>query len=358
MSLNDYNYLTEHKNLQQGVKHIMMPPFFSIITPVYNCEKYLKECISSVINQTYPSWELILVDDGSTDLSGKICDEFCQDTRIKVIHQKNAGALDSRINGIGAAAGEYGLGLDADDYLDVNALERIKQAIDASGSDLIFFGFRHVGKRTETLVCSLEAGKVYSKKEIMNVVIGEMQHSLWNKAIRMDKLKGADYSGLTRRISINLDYAQIIPVICMIDTGYVIPDILYNYRIYGDSISHSCKTEHILDTGTVTEYVIRKLEEDSLLDEDFYRLTYLAYLNMIDFRILQLFINRKISREDCRNIHASESYRRAGKFESLRYIDFYKFMILKMFRYKQYWALKLLAMVQGSRNHNRNNKGN
>ena len=111
-----------------------MDPFFSIITPVYNCEKYLKECIVSVINQTYESWELILVDDGSTDASGDICDEYSGDSRIKIIHQDNAGELYSRQSGIAIADGKYVLGVDADDYLDLNALEKIKKKIDSIGS--------------------------------------------------------------------------------------------------------------------------------------------------------------------------------------------------------------------------------
>ena len=65
-------------------------PFFSIITPVYNCKRFLKKCIQSVLDQTYLSWELILIDDGSTDTSGEICESFSYDNRVKVIHQSNA----------------------------------------------------------------------------------------------------------------------------------------------------------------------------------------------------------------------------------------------------------------------------
>ena len=100
-----------------------MQPFFSIITPVYNCRRYIRKCIESVVNQTYQSWELILVDDGSTDSSGEICDSYCYDSRIKVIHQNNKGELESRINGIAIAEGVYILGLDADDYYDKRCLE-------------------------------------------------------------------------------------------------------------------------------------------------------------------------------------------------------------------------------------------
>ena len=121
-----------------------MEPFFSIIAPVYNGEKYIKKCIESVLNQTYASWELILVDDGSTDSSGAICDSFCGDSRIKVIHQENQGALKSRLNGTAAATGMYGLWLDSDDYLDEKCLETVKRAIDLSHSDLVWFNFRTI----------------------------------------------------------------------------------------------------------------------------------------------------------------------------------------------------------------------
>lgn len=238
-----------------------MEPFFSIVTPVYNGERFIKKCIESVLNQTYESWELILIDDGSTDASGRICDDFCYDPRVKVIHQKNAGAMFSRINGIRVARGVYELGLDADDYLDKKCLEIVKRAIDVSESDLILFGFRYVGSQKGYVRCSLRSQKVYSKREILGEVIEKTNHSLWNKAIRMDKLRQADYSDLKRKLSINLDYAQIIPILCNIDTAYVIDDILYNYRIYNNSISHSYKVQHIYDTEYVTKYVTQTLKK-------------------------------------------------------------------------------------------------
>ena len=89
----------------------------SIIVPVYNIEKYIDECIQSVLNQTYTAWELILVDDGSTDNSGNICDEYAKtDTRIKVLHQKNQGVSAARNIALDKAEGDYIMFLDADDY--------------------------------------------------------------------------------------------------------------------------------------------------------------------------------------------------------------------------------------------------
>lgn len=322
-----------------------MEPFFSIITPVYNGERFIKKCIESVMNQTYESWELILIDDGSTDASGKICDSFCFDSRIKVIHQRNVGAMFSRINGIRAAKGVYELGLDADDYLDRKCLEIIKRAIDVSGSDLILFGFCYVGSQKGYVRCSLRPQKEYSKKEILGEVIEKTNHSLWNKAIRTDKLRQIDYSGLNRKLSINLDYAQIIPILCNIDTAYVIDDILYNYRIYNNSISHSYKVQHIYDIEYVSKYVMRVLKKVSLLDSQIYDMILLSYLKMIGPRLLKLFENKVISGEDCRRIHKLRIYKRTKRMERLKNFNRFDFLMLKLFRYRQYWLLKLMVRL-------------
>ena len=91
----------------------------SVIVPVYNAEKYLKKCLLSVINQTYKDWELILVDDGSTDKSPQIIDNIGKrDARIKVIHQKNAGPGVARNHGLEIAMGDYIVFLDSDDFIE------------------------------------------------------------------------------------------------------------------------------------------------------------------------------------------------------------------------------------------------
>lgn len=318
-------------------------PFFSIIVPIYNSEKYIKKCIESVINQTYASWELILVDDGSTDASGEICDSYCCDDRIKVIHQNNAGELESRINGIKIANGKYELGLDSDDYLDKKCLEILKKAVDVSGSDMILFGIRLVGRSKGIIRCSLAPGKKYSQREILEEVIENTNHSLCNKAIRMDRIKEADYSRLKIRLSINSDYELIIPIMCNIDTGYVIEDVLYNYRFRSDSASHSCKVQHIFDIGFSTEYAIHKLKAAGLMDAVLYDKINLAYFKMTNGRLVRLLIDKGISREDCKKIHKSKLYINSKKYETLKELGRYNFIILKLFRYRQYWALMLIT---------------
>lgn len=112
----------------------------SVIIPVYNVEAYLRECVDSVLNQTYGNFEIILVNDGSTDSSGEICDEYVEkDDRVTVIHQKNGGPAKTRNTGLENASGEYIYFLDSDDYIENNALELLVNTAENNAADLVFF---------------------------------------------------------------------------------------------------------------------------------------------------------------------------------------------------------------------------
>lgn len=121
----------------------MMNPYFSVIIPIYNVEKYLEQCVKSVLTQTFENIEVILVDDGSPDNCPAICDEFArQDARVKVIHKPNGGLSDARNFGIRAACGEYLLFLDSDDYWgDPEALAKIHIQIEQyqQTADVVMF---------------------------------------------------------------------------------------------------------------------------------------------------------------------------------------------------------------------------
>ena len=103
-----------------------MEQLVSIIVPIYNVEKYIKECIDSIINQTYKNLEIILVDDGSPDCCPKICDEYSKkDKRIKVIHKENGGLSSARNAGLDVAKGEYVSFIDSDDVVDEKFIETL-----------------------------------------------------------------------------------------------------------------------------------------------------------------------------------------------------------------------------------------
>ena len=119
---------------------IEMKDKLSIIVPIYNVEKYLKECIDSLINQTYLNLEIILVDDGSTDSSGKIADEYKKiDNRIKVIHKTNGGLADARNKGLDVATGKYIAFVDSDDWIALNTYEYSIDMMEKYNSDMFVF---------------------------------------------------------------------------------------------------------------------------------------------------------------------------------------------------------------------------
>ena len=157
---------------------------YSIIVPIYNIEDYIEECILSVINQSFDNYELILVDDGTPDNSGKICDNYEKKyKKIKVIHKKNGGLSDARNAGIKVAKGEYILFLDGDDILFNNCLETIDSLIGKETIDLLSCDFCIYGEK--------EKKKEPCKKRINSLedyimIMQDIPWSAWRNVYRRD----------------------------------------------------------------------------------------------------------------------------------------------------------------------------
>jgi glycosyltransferase involved in cell wall biosynthesis len=153
----------------------------SIIIPVYNCEKYLNKCIESVLKQTLTDFELILINDGSTDNSGRICDEYSnKDNRIIVIHQSNKGVGCARNKGIEISSGEYIYFCDADDWTEENLLEDNFQYAKDNNSDILVFGYfrDYVDKHLELIrreSCSMSIMNMNTRDKFNNNFLTLMQ---------------------------------------------------------------------------------------------------------------------------------------------------------------------------------------
>lgn len=122
----------------------------SVIIPVYRVEQYLEECVDSVLGQDYPELEIILVDDGSPDGSGALCDRYAaQDSRVQAIHKENGGLGSARNAGVAAAQGEYVLFLDSDDcWDDIGAVRRLVRRVEATGADVLNYSYRKWNEET------------------------------------------------------------------------------------------------------------------------------------------------------------------------------------------------------------------
>lgn len=129
-----------------------MIDLISVIVPIYNVEKYLNECIESVINQTYRNLEIILVDDGSPDKSGNICEEYkSKDSRIKVLHKQNGGLSDARNHGLNIASGKFITFIDSDDFVDERYIEELYIALKNGNADMSICNYVRFSNKEEII---------------------------------------------------------------------------------------------------------------------------------------------------------------------------------------------------------------
>ena len=148
-------------------------------------EKYLKKCIDSIINQTYKNIEIILVDDGSSDNCGKICDEYAKkDERIKVIHKKNGGLSDARNSGLDIATGEYICFVDSDDHISNTYVEKLLSAALKNHADIVACNFLYIDEKDRTWIKKEKKEKLYSSSEAIKDIFTTSQNTeimVWNK---------------------------------------------------------------------------------------------------------------------------------------------------------------------------------
>lgn len=236
---------------------------FSILVPVYNVEKYIEQCVDSLLSQTYRDFEIILVDDGSTDSSGEICDRYQKENPGKVFsfHQKNSGQLASRLFAISKANGDFCLFVDSDDLVESNLLELVVDTINRNPeTDMVVFNFSYFenGKKTVKKPTISEIETVYegeNKKALYEtLLISTLLNSLWTKAIKKDILKyESDYSMLFSKRHAE-DAFMSAEYISKAKKVVYINEPLYCYRIDNISVSRNYDIGKINQRNTLFLY--------------------------------------------------------------------------------------------------------
>lgn len=219
----------------------------SVIVPIYNIEKYLEKCINSIINQSYTDLEIILVDDGSEDQSGRICDDYAEkDCRIRVIHKRNGGLVSARKAGLLTAKGDYISYVDGDDWLDTDTYKRLLDI--GKGADVIAFSAceeygdgqnRGIKRNTVKEGCystNEELSSLYSHM----MVNGNFYESgvlvyLWAKLIKRDILLKCQMR-VPESISYAEDVACTYPCLLEARSIYIFNEPFYHYRVRADSM--------------------------------------------------------------------------------------------------------------------------
>lgn len=221
---------------------------FSVIVPVYNVERFLRQCVESVLNQTCGDFELILVDDGSPDNCPRICDEYAlKDGRVKVIHKTNGGLVSARKAGCVVAVGEYVVCLDGDDYIAPNCLDSFAKAIDAYSPDICLCGFYKAYAENEVKCLPFENAGFYDKETIEKHIYPYLienkygryfSASIWAKAFRRE-IYTEYQTSVDSRIKIGEDQCVVKPCVFRAESLYVIDECLYYYRQNDESMTKS-----------------------------------------------------------------------------------------------------------------------
>lgn len=213
--------------------------FFSVLIPVYQVKSYLRQCIESVLNQSERDFEIILVDDGSTDGSGEICDEYAArfPRAVRVLHQPNQGLLLARRAGIRAAEGEWFVHLDSDDYMLPGALSAIRAAAEHNDADLVLckVAYGNVGgvEIIRESALPFEDGEAFEdkKKLLMQFLYGGQMTAIYQKIARRDIVDiDTDYRQW-KHVGIMEDHLQTLPLLDRCRRPIFLDRVVVYYRV-------------------------------------------------------------------------------------------------------------------------------
>ena len=220
--------------------------FFSVIIPIYNVERYIRRGIECLMAQTFKDFEIVMIDDSSTDGGGKLCDEISRKyANVTVIHQANTGSGGARNAGIEAASGQYLAFYDIDDLVSPDWLERIYEYIVQYHPQLLIYGYREVNTRYQTNIpYRFGFARYESNAELRSQYVDTISGMnfnngfVWNKVYELRFIKEHDIR--FENLRIQQDEVFNLSIYPLVDHVLVVPDVLYEYYVYynGNTASH------------------------------------------------------------------------------------------------------------------------
>jgi glycosyltransferase involved in cell wall biosynthesis len=265
----------------------------SIIIPVYKVERYIHQCVDSVLNQCYKNTEIILVNDGSPDGCPQVCDDFAKsNNNVIVVHKKNGGLSDARNEGIKVATGDYIMFLDSDDYWDdTEGLKVLVDKLVVNEADLLTFRYKKYYEKSNIFsypINTLEANKVSfkSKDEAFLYMLdnGAFVASAWNKVIRRSLFEEYDLYFNVGITSEDIDWCARLAISS--NSFSVSNCCFYVYRQRSGSLTHTMNIKNIRD---LKDNILRCISyEDSIKHDDIYFKT--LYLNYVAYQYMTFLV--------------------------------------------------------------------
>lgn len=321
----------------------------SVIVPVYNVEKYITECLQSITNQTYKNIEIILIDDGSTDNSGKICDEYARiDKRIKVVHKLNEGLSSARNVGLEEAKGNYIQFIDSDDYIETDTIEIMYKVACKYHADIV--SYSHYILNNGNKICDYtgeirQVGKIEAIKEIM--LDHKVRNYSWEKLWKRELFKEIQFP-----VGKKFEDLLTTPLLFEKAKKIVIYDIpKYYYRQRADSImgqqSKRLRLEYIEAVCKMNQYLKEKYPElQKFCDYSIINMTFNTYNDIAIFGMFDLLKEDrvksvyKISKSILEDVNNKEFIKKQATSEKYLHIEL--LMRDKKQYYKQHINLPII----------------
>lgn len=248
----------------------------SIIIPVYNVEKYLTEMLDSIYNQTFLQFEIIIVNDGSTDKSEEIILKYCKKyNNIVYLKQNNLGVSEARNLAIKKIKGKYTLFLDSDDYIKNNMLEKLYNAIESNNADIAICGFKRIYEnknKEETVLFNVDKNKIYNNSEIVDKMLtAEIRGFLWNKLfLTKNVIKYNMHFEKGRYIQ---DWAPVFKQVINAEKIVFVNEPLYYYRQRENSNLHTIDLKRIDDFNFAAKLICSYVEKSkiNINEKSYYR---------------------------------------------------------------------------------------
>ena len=320
----------------------------SVIVPIYNVEKYLDKCIKSIQKQTYQNLEIILVDDGSPDQCGKLCDQYAeQDQRIRVLHKKNGGLSDARNAGVGVSKGKYILFVDSDDFIDCELIKKTVESAELYQSDIVLFDYKRLEPDGSVAICSinnLPENQDFQLKDYPNILFESI--SAWNKLFLKEFF-------VSSKILFPVGYyyedlGSSPKYLLSAKTISYVKKPFYNYVIRNGSIMSTAKEEkNYRDRCKMIEIVNAYYRQEKAYDKYAEELEYLALFHAYFIPAKEILF-RKDDREYIEKFRefVKQQYPKYPHNRYLENMSKKEKIQCYMIDHKQYWVVQMLSKVR------------
>lgn len=318
----------------------------SVIVPVYNVENYLHRCINSIRVQNYENMEIILVDDGSKDSSGKICDEYAEmDSRIIVLHKENGGLSEARNVALDICKGKWISFIDSDDYVAENHIKSLYEACIQNDADMGVCGRYDIYQDRKQELFNISSNFVWNKKNaIENLLLGKGLHvGAWGKLYKRDVFADVRYPVG----EVSEDVAVIMRILNQTEKIVHTGISTYYYLHRSKSLSSSFNEKQL---SAFHNY--QKMYKTILNEYPYLKRQALAYYDRAVMSFLNMYYFSKLKKENSSVHEIYEEIDHACRsifFESIinPYLSFYEKVILSLYVFRLYEPCKRIALLMG-----------